>query len=50
MPPSTLTLPAHEDVAALPGQCGKGNIVCIVSGGNIDAAKLGAIFNGQNPF
>jgi hypothetical protein len=29
---------------------GSGEIVCIVSGGNIDAAKLGAILNGQNPF
>jgi threonine dehydratase len=36
--------------AAMAGQAGTGNIVCIVSGGNIDAAKLGAILNGQNPF
>lgn len=36
--------------AALAGQAGKGNIVCIISGGNLDAARLGAILNGQNPF
>jgi hypothetical protein len=34
----------------LDAQCGKGNIICIVSGGNIDASKLGAILNGQSPF
>ncbi|MDP9010446.1 MAG: pyridoxal-phosphate dependent enzyme [Pseudomonadota bacterium] len=33
--------------AALAGLAGKGNIVCIISGGNIDAAKLAAILNGQ---
>jgi threonine dehydratase len=36
--------------AALGLRAGKGNVVCIVSGGNIDAAKLGAIHGGQNPF
>jgi threonine dehydratase len=36
--------------AAVAGLAGEGNIVCIVSGGNIDAAKLGAILNGQSPF
>jgi len=36
--------------AAMAGQAGKGNIICIVSGGNIDAPKLGAILNGQSPF
>ena len=36
--------------AALGGQAAKGNIVCIVSGGNIDAEKLGAILAGQSPF
>ena len=41
---------ATSVAAALTGQTGKGNIVCIVSGGNIDAAKLGAILNGQSPF
>jgi len=33
--------------AAVAGLAGKGNIVCIISGGNMDAAKLGAILNGQ---
>jgi threonine dehydratase len=36
--------------AALAGLAGKGNVVCIISGGNIDAAKLGAILDGQSPF
>jgi threonine dehydratase len=35
---------------AMAGRAGKGNIVCIISGGNMDAAKLGAILNGQSPF
>jgi threonine dehydratase len=35
--------------AALSGQAGQGNVVCIVSGGNIDASQLGAILNGQSP-
>jgi len=35
---------------ALSGQAGQGKIVCIVSGGNIDASQLGAILNGQSPF
>jgi threonine dehydratase len=33
---------------AMAGLAGKGNIVCIVSGGNIDAPKLAALLNGQN--
>jgi threonine dehydratase len=41
---------AASVAAALAGRCGKGNVVCIVSGGNIDAPKLGAILNGQSPF
>jgi threonine dehydratase len=41
---------AASTAAAMSGQAGTGNIVCIVSGGNIDTAKLGAILNGQNPF
>jgi threonine dehydratase len=41
---------AASVAAAMAGQAGKGNVVCIVSGGNIDAAKLGAILNGQSPF
>jgi threonine dehydratase len=36
--------------AAAAGLAGGGNIVCIISGGNMDAAKLGAILNGQSPF
>jgi threonine dehydratase len=36
--------------AALSGRAGQGDIVCIVSGGNIDAAKLGPILNGEDPF
>jgi threonine dehydratase len=35
--------------AALAGKAGQGDIVCIVSGGNIDAAKLAAILAGQTP-
>jgi threonine dehydratase len=37
-------------VAAALAGAGSGNVVCIVSGGNIDAPKLAAILNGQNPF
>jgi threonine dehydratase len=36
--------------AAMAGRAGAGNIVCIISGGNIDPPKLAAILNGQNPF
>jgi len=35
--------------AVLSGQAGKGKIVCIISGGNIDFAKLAVILNGQIP-
>ncbi len=35
--------------AALTGQVKPGPIVCIVSGGNIDVAKLGAILRGELP-
>jgi threonine dehydratase len=35
--------------AALAGRSGKGNIVCIISGGNIDAARLAAILKGEMP-
>jgi threonine dehydratase len=35
--------------AALAGRAGKGNIVCIISGGNIDAARLAAILKGEMP-
>jgi threonine dehydratase len=36
--------------AALGAREAKGNVVCIVSGGNIDTEKLGAILAGQSPF
>jgi len=35
--------------AALSGRAGGGNIVCIVSGGNIDSAKLSRILSGETP-
>jgi threonine dehydratase len=35
--------------AALSGRAGGGRIVCIVSGGNIDAARLAAILQGHTP-
>jgi threonine dehydratase len=33
--------------AALSGRAGSGRIVCVVSGGNIDAGRLAAILNGE---
>jgi threonine dehydratase len=36
--------------AALSGQAGKGNVVCIISGGNMDPVRLAAILNGQSAF
>jgi threonine dehydratase len=36
--------------AALAGLAGKGNVVCIISGGNIDTAKFSAILDGHSPF
>lgn len=35
--------------AALSGRAGGGRVVCIVSGGNIDAARLAAILEGRTP-
>jgi len=35
--------------AALSGRAGAGRIVCIVSGGNIDAARLAEILSGRTP-
>ena len=35
--------------AALAGKAGAGTIVCVLSGGNIDAKKLAAILSGQVP-
>jgi len=40
---------AASVAAALSGRAGKGNIVCVISGGNIDAARLAAILTGQMP-
>jgi threonine dehydratase len=35
--------------AALTGRAGTGNVVCVVSGGNIDSEKLAAILEGRVP-
>jgi threonine dehydratase len=35
--------------AALAGRAGTGKVVCIVSGGNIDSARLAAILRGETP-
>ncbi|RDI74473.1 Threonine dehydratase [Gaiella occulta] len=35
--------------AALSGRAGEGRIVCVVSGGNIDASRLAAILEGTTP-
>ncbi|MFC2164308.1 threonine/serine dehydratase [Acidobacteriota bacterium] len=35
--------------AALAGKAGSGKVVCVISGGNIDADKLATILNGQVP-
>jgi threonine dehydratase len=35
--------------AALAGKGGTGRVVCIVSGGNIDARRLAAILDGRVP-
>ncbi len=40
---------AASVAAAIAGRAGSGRIVCIVSGGNIDAAVLGAILAGEMP-
>jgi len=37
---------ALATAAALSGRAGTGKVVCIVSGGNIDLAKLAAILEG----
>jgi len=41
---------AASVAAALTGRAGAGDIVCIVSGGNIDASKFSAILNGESPY
>ena len=40
---------AASVAAALAGRAGEGDIVCIVSGGNLDASKLGPILGGEVP-
>ena len=40
---------AASVATALSGRAGKGNVVCVVSGGNIDAQKLANILNGEVP-
>jgi threonine dehydratase len=40
---------ATSVAAALAGQAGDGKIVCVISGGNIDASKLAAILAGALP-
>jgi threonine dehydratase len=35
--------------AALAGRAGESTVVCIVSGGNIDAQKLATILSGATP-
>ena len=40
---------AASVAAALSGQAGSGKVVCIVSGGNIDAGKLARILSGEIP-
>ena len=38
---------AASVAAAISGQAGSGKVVCVVSGGNIDAEKLAKIFRGE---
>jgi threonine dehydratase len=40
---------AASVAAALAGRAGGGRIVCVVSGGNLDPAKLAAILEGRVP-
>jgi len=40
---------ALAPAAALAGRVGSGKIVCVVSGGNIDASRLAAILQGDTP-
>ncbi len=35
--------------AALAGKAGGGKVICVVSGGNIDSAKLAKILTGEVP-
>jgi threonine dehydratase len=40
---------AASVAAALSGRAGGGKVVCVVSGGNIDAAVLATILRGETP-
>jgi threonine dehydratase len=40
---------AASVAAAISGQAGRGKVVCVVSGGNIDAGKLAKILSGEIP-
>jgi threonine dehydratase len=40
---------AASVAAALSGKAGSGKVVCVVSGGNLDSSKLGAILRGNVP-
>ncbi len=40
---------ATSVAAALAGKAGTGNVVCVISGGNIEPAKLAKILNGEIP-
>ena len=40
---------ASSVAAALTGHAGKGKIVCVISGGNIDSEKLATILQGEIP-
>jgi threonine dehydratase len=40
---------ATSVAAALTGRAGTGKVVCVISGGNIDSAKLARILTGQQP-
>jgi threonine dehydratase len=40
---------ATSVAAALAGRAGKGKVVCVISGGNIDAGKLATILRGEMP-
>lgn len=40
---------ASSVAAALAGKAGHGNIVCVISGGNIDTNKLVTVLNGEIP-
>ena len=41
---------ASSLAAAMSGRAGGGNIVCVISGGNIDASRLTPILEGKTPW